>query len=178
MKLNIGCGDRLIDGWVNVDQQTIDDVEPCNVRFLSNKYGKETAEIIYASHVLEYFDEREVIDILKEWRKVLIPGGILRLSVPNIESLIQVYQETGSIANIIGPMYGRIETDYGCLYHKAIYDYKTLGFLMRVVGFRAIRKWDWRTTEHSYVDDGSQAYFPHMDKENGLLMSLNIEGTK
>lgn len=176
MKLNVGCGTRIIDGWTNVDRTGFAGVEICDVRNLSEKY--KNAEIIYASHVLEYFDEREVLDVLADWYSVLVSGGVLRLSVPNLESLIIVYQKTKSIANIIGPMYGRLETERGTIYHRAIYDYATLAFLLRTAGFRAIRKWDWQETEHSYVDDGSQAYFPHMDKENGLLMSLNIEGTK
>ena len=176
MKLHIGCGDRIIDGWANIDQVQREGVEIWDVRRLSCGYGN--AEIIYASHVLEYFDEREVLAVLKDWYSALRPGGILRLSVPNIESLITVYQKTRSIANIVGPMYGRMAVGQELIYHKTIYDYATLSFLLRVVGFRAIRKWSWRETEHWYVDDGSQAYFPHMDKKCGILMSLNAEGTK
>ena len=36
----------------------------------------------------------------------------------------------------------------------------------------------WRETEHSQFDDHSQAYVPHMDKENGVLISLNVECNK
>ena len=40
-------------------------------------------------------------------------------------------------------------------------------------------KWyDWEQTEHSKFDDHSQAYIPHMDKENGTLISLNVECIK
>jgi hypothetical protein len=46
------------------------------------------------------------------------------------------------------------------------------------VGFKEVYLWDWRETEHSHIDDFSQAYLPHMDKENGVLMSLNIEAKK
>ena len=41
-----------------------------------------------------------------------------------------------------------------------------------------MREWDWRKTDHSNIDDYSQAYLPHMNKENGLLVSLNIEAKK
>lgn len=47
---------------------------------------------------------------------------------------------------------------------------------MKIVGFMNTN--NWRETEHSDVDDFSQAYLPHMDKENGILMSLNIEAIK
>ena len=44
--------------------------------------------------------------------------------------------------------------------------------------FKNVKLWDWREVEHSNFDDYSQAYIPHMDKENGTLISLNIECTK
>ena len=46
------------------------------------------------------------------------------------------------------------------------------------IGFKFVERWDWRKTEHSDVDDFSQCYLPHMDKDNGMMMSLNIKGIK
>jgi hypothetical protein len=45
-------------------------------------------------------------------------------------------------------------------------------------GFTDVRRYDWRETEHAHIDDYSQAYIPHMDKENGILISLNVECAK
>jgi len=63
-------------------------------------------------------------------------------------------------------------------FHKAIFDEPFLSGLLKSAGFRAVRKWDWRQTEHASIDDYSQAYIPHLDKERGELMSLNLEGVK
>ena len=38
--------------------------------------------------------------------------------------------------------------------------------------------WDWRKVDHGKFDDHSQAYIPHMQKETGTLISLNIEAVK
>ena len=46
------------------------------------------------------------------------------------------------------------------------------------IGFKDVYKYDWRQTEHSYIDDYTQSYLPHMDKENGTLLSLNVEAIK
>jgi len=46
------------------------------------------------------------------------------------------------------------------------------------VGFRHIRRYDWRATDHAWLDDFSQAYLPHLDKERGTLVSLNVEAIK
>jgi len=43
---------------------------------------------------------------------------------------------------------------------------------------RNIKRYNWKDTEHSKIDDHSQAYLPHMDKDNGTLISLNVECIK
>ena len=64
------------------------------------------------------------------------------------------------------------------IYHKTTYDFEGLKRLLEEIGFHNIRRYDWRKTEHSQFDDHSQAYIPHMDKEKGILISLNIEAEK
>ncbi len=64
------------------------------------------------------------------------------------------------------------------IYHKTTYDYSSLKKILLEVGMRNISKYNWKQTSHSMFDDHSQAYFPHMDKENGTLMSLNMECIK
>jgi len=77
---------------------------------------------------------------------------------------------------LIGLVSGGQKTKFD--YHKMIFDKRLLTNILRKCGFYDIREWDWRKTDHSNVDDYSQAYLPHMDKENGLLMSLNLEAKK
>jgi len=50
--------------------------------------------------------------------------------------------------------------------------------VLSALGFVDITLWDWRATDHSHVDDFSQAYFPHMEKERGILWNLNMQAQK
>ena len=183
LKLHLGCWKRDIPGFTNVDifdsphihyKQSVDD--------LSN-FDDNSAELIYASHVLEYFDRQEAEKVLKEWYRVLAPSGALRVAVPEFPKLVEVYKKTnGDIGKILGPLYGRmiVETPEGekIIYHKTVYDFESLKTLLESVGFKNYRRYDWQKTIHKDYDDHSQAYFPHMDKENGLLISLNVEADK
>ena len=62
--------------------------------------------------------------------------------------------------------------------HGMIFDERLLKNYLKKAGFSFIRKWDWKQMEHGHIDDFSQAYLPHMNKENGTLMSLNLEAIK
>ena len=120
----------------------------------------------------------ELLDIIFEglFNKKLKKGGILRIAVPDFEKVVEWYKKTGSILDVTGLVSGGQKTKYD--YHQMIFDKKFLSEVLEKCGFNNIREWDWRKTEHGEYDDYSQSYLPHMDKESGMLMSLNLEGTK
>ena len=82
------------------------------------------------------------------------------------------------LKSILGPLYGKMEMADQTIYHKTTYDFGDLSSLLECVGINDIERYDWKNTEHSLYDDHSQAYIPHMNKENGTLISLNVEGVK
>jgi len=182
MKLHLGCWHRYIPGFIHVDLCDMEHIDyKSNIKDLS-MFPDSSASLIYSSHSFEYFDRTEAITVLKEWRRVLEPGGILRLAVPDFDSLLEVYKSTGQIEKILGPLFGQMnisnENQDFTIYHKTVYNFKSLEELLVSNGFHNIQKYDWRNTIHKDYDDHSQSYYPHMDKENGLLVSLNIEAIK
>ena len=90
MKLHLGCGKRDFEGWINVDladfphvhyKSSVDDLK---------MFKDNTADLIYSSHTLEYFDKLEVVTVLKEWHRVLKDGATLRVAVPNFNALAKL----------------------------------------------------------------------------------------
>jgi len=179
VKLHLGCGKRHIPGFVHVDQVALPHVDHVqDIRHLKN-FADGTASLLYACQVIEYFDREEAVDVLAEWRRVLAPGGVLRLSVPNFAVLAKLYHAGLKLDWFLGTLYGRIpDGSGGWVYHRTTYDEPSLKELLEKLGFTDVRLWDWRATEHAAVDDFSQAYFPHMEKERGILFNLNMEGSK
>lgn len=173
-KIHLGCGNVYIDGWVNVDifSNAGADVH-CDVTRLP--FEKGSADIIYASHVLEHIHRHMVIATLQHWRSILKEGGILRLAVPDFAACCKYYSETGKLESLIGLLYGG--QTYQKNYHTMTFDRRTLVDLLKRAEFSEVREWDWKDTEHTKYDDYSQAFLPHMDK-NGTLMSLNLEAVK
>ena len=178
MKLHLGCGPRYIPGFVHIDllpAPHVDIVGP--VERLPLADGQ--ASLIYASHVLEHFGRREYKAVLAEWFRVLAPGGVLRLAVPDFAACAAIYYESGlvdGLSGLVGLIVGG-QRD-GNDFHKMIFDEAFLTAELLDTGFCTVRRWEWRSTEHAGVDDYSQAYIPHLQKEDGRLMSLNLEAVK
>lgn len=183
LRLHLGCGSRILPGYVHVDLADYPHI--AHRRSLSDLacFENESADLIYASHCLEYFDRQEVVGVLGEWYRVLKPGGVLRLAVPDFRALIDVYRRSGDLATVLGPLFGRWCTPglSQPVYHKTVYDFDSLSAVLAENGFDDCRIWDWRKVfvgELAGFDDFSQAYHPHMDKDHGLLVSLNVEAIR
>jgi len=182
IKLNLGCGDRKLHGFVNVDAR--DDLNPDVVWDVTRIHEKfYDVDLIYACHVLEHFptqpfeyQPRTWKDVLESWHAALKEGGVLRLSVPDIKAACEYYILTNDFEAVRAFFYGGQKYDFD--FHYQGWSHDTLEKALLEIGFKEIRLYDWRKTEHFYVDDYSQAYLPHMDKTNGKLMSLNIEAIK
>ena len=178
IKINMGCGWRDFgEEWVHIDGGDYPHLDSKDIFNLP--YEDNSVDLIYASHVIEYFNREEVKGVLNEWIRVLKPGGKLRLAVPNFEELSILYLDNKiQLDGILGPLYGQMPMGDETIYHRTTYDYLSLEDLLSELGMKNIMKWDWRKTSHSKFDDHSQAYFPHMDKDNGTLISLNLEANK
>ena len=176
IKLHLGCGNKIIPGFTNIDivggREGIlrDDVSELN------KIDDNSVDLIYACHVLEHFGRQEYKNVLQCWYTKLKTGGKLRISVPNFDAAVGWYQKNKKIEDIMGLLCGGQRNLYD--YHKVVFDFEKLSKTLEDVGFKEVKHYDWRKTSHSHIDDYSQAYLPHMDKEDGLLMSLNVEAKK
>ena len=180
--LNLGCWHREIPGWVHVDLCDLPHIDfKSNINDL-HMFEDKSVDLIYSSHSFEYFDIKEAPEVLNEWHRVLKPSGLLRLAVPDFDSLINLYNLTGDINSILGPLFGRMQIETKSskktLFHKTVYTFISLKNLLESNGFHSVERYDWKQTIHKDYDDHSQAYYPHMDKEKGLLLSLNIEAIK
>lgn len=177
-KLNLGCGRCYLpsdEGWINVDY--FSNTKADAYHDVANlPYSKESFSLVYCSHLIEHLHRFAIVAVLNHWKSLLEPGGILRLAVPNFEAICEHYIEHRDLKVLMGLLYGGQTMDKNN--HNITFDRKYLTELLTQAGFVNVEPWDWRNTEHSAFDDYSRAVLPHMDFENGKLMSLNLQASK
>jgi len=167
------------EDWIHIDGGDYDHLKYDNITKL--EFKDNTVDVIYASHVFEYFDYEEAKVLLAEWRRVLKVDGVIRLAVPDFDAMSGLYQ-SGEVLlkDIVGPLYGKMPMGDTTIYHKTTYDFETMKEILEECGFKDIRRYDWKSYPvHVDNDDHSQAYLsPKGDKEKGTLISLNIKCKK
>jgi SAM-dependent methyltransferase len=107
-RVNIGCGPLVRPGWINLDRQKHSpDVTPYDIR-RGLPFGDGQVDACYTSHMVEHLSAPEAKQFLTECFRVLKPGGIIRVVVPDLESIAKGYLdalqaartgEPGAVAN-------------------------------------------------------------------------------
>lgn len=89
--VNLGCGGRFHPDWINVDFSSVSSevIEHDLRRGIPLDTG--TMDVVYHAHVLEHFTRPEANSFMKECYRVLKPGGIIRIAVPDLESIAREY---------------------------------------------------------------------------------------
>lgn len=143
-KLNLGCGNHFLKGFVNIDQCQFDDkasgydIKVDNIIYL--KYFEDNSvDFIYSSHVLQCIDPRsKVTEALKNWYRVLKPKGHIVIEVPNVVPLMRKYLNNEvSHETFVQGIYG---VDAEGIRQFTCFSYSYLEKLLKETGFRCINQ--------------------------------------
>ncbi len=173
--LHLGCGTIDHPGFVNVDGYPFPHVH--HVRSIADlsPFADGSAGLVYASHCLEHFPRGAVPGVLAEWRRVLRAGGVLRLSVPDFDRLVAIYERHGrDLGTIDQVLMGGQHNHFD--FHQAAFTRRTLAALLEQAGLRDVREWtpgsdaltslpDWSGRE---IDIGGEKH----------AISLNLEASR
>jgi SAM-dependent methyltransferase len=173
--LHLGCGFVNHPEFINIDGLPAPHIH--YIRPIDNlsPFKKNSVNLIYACHCLEHFPHAKVPEVLTEWFRVLQQGGILRLSVPDFDLLLNIYKENGNDINtIICPLLGG--QDYEFNFHFTVFNRLSLETLLKNAGFKQIQEWQPGTCKLTTFDDWSSRQI--LSNEKYYPVSLNIEAIK
>ena len=157
LKLHIGCGKGHLPGWINIDVYPA----PLALNVLRGlPFANGSASHVFVSHLLEHlYFPRDVKAFLAELLRVLAPGGITRIVVPDVQKCIDAYttndreffssrRETWTwwpenptrLEDFLG--YAGVGPEPAYLFeaHKYGYDFETLERTLSDEGFKDVRQ--------------------------------------
>lgn len=89
--LNVGCGSRFHPAWTNLDLVAADPSVLAHDVRRGIPFPENSFEVIYHSHVLEHMEKSDARQFIAECVRVLKPGGVLRVAVPDLERIARDY---------------------------------------------------------------------------------------
>lgn len=89
VKLNIGCGGRRLPGYIGIDAVAERTAADIVAKADNLPFDDGSVDEILGLHIFEHFYRWECDDVIKEWTRVLRPGGVLILELPNLIKFCQ-----------------------------------------------------------------------------------------
>ncbi len=168
LRLHIG-GDKPLPGW-----KILNVLPGPHVDILANAtdlsmFADGTVDVVYASHILEHLDGRELGQCLAEIHRVLKPGCRLLGGVPDLEIVCRLWLENrqaGKLLHIGGIIFGGHLNDYDI--HHIGFDINIMAAMLLRAGFAKV----FRVEEFGLLEDQTEYAF------NGTKISLNFIGEK
>ena len=134
MKINIGCGNIILDGYINIDIR-----KNCRADMIANvemlPFEKESIDEIQAIDILEHISYLKTKEVLKHWVSLLKPCGVIYIQSPAITQIFEYLMRAKALSEVettIALLYGG--QDYEENFHKTVCDPILLSNYLRNVG--------------------------------------------
>jgi len=179
-KLHLGCGSRVEPGWLNADKfaRGADTYVDAYRRL---PFADDTFAVVLCEHMIEHMRIEKVPAFLREVHRVLRPGGVFRVSCPDLAlfSARYVAGDAEFFAPILSQFARRRATPDDVRYwgvrslggafmsrayfhhHRWMYDFATLGPVLEELGFRRVVQQAYReglAPEAAALDNPERAF--------------------
>lgn len=175
LKVHLGAGPINLQGWVNVDARADSHIHLQAEGFDLDEFTDGAISEIYMCHVLEHFSVAESELVLGKLHRKLKTGGVLRLSVPDFDKLVDVYlansRRLGSVSQAL--LGGQ---DYEYNFHKSLYTPSFLKDLLGSCGFADPVEWTAKEDFGVDLEDWSEKKY--ITPKSVSHISLNLKARK
>jgi GT2 family glycosyltransferase/2-polyprenyl-3-methyl-5-hydroxy-6-metoxy-1,4-benzoquinol methylase/spore maturation protein CgeB len=172
VRLNLGCGEDHRPGYINVDAYV--PTADLQMDIFDLQMDDGVVDEIYSSHMLEHLGKAQVPQVLSEWRRVLKPGGTLRLNLPDLQWCMQQWLRTSEEHRwgwALDTIYG-LQTHAG-EYHKTGFTADRAERIVEAAGFSEVQvSWTW---SHGMRCLWIEARRPESSSYPGVARCLPIE---
>ena len=175
INLHLGCGSINHPSFINIDGRPSSHIHYIRPIDELSPFKDHSVNLVYACHCLEHFPHTKIASVLNEWHRVLKNNGILRISVPDFDLLLDIYRDNNNdIKTIIEALMGG--QDYKYNFHQTVFNYASLTEILKESGFKEVRRWQPGLSELTTFDDWSAKSI--LIKGKYYPVSLNLEAIK
>ena len=175
--VDIGCGPRPLDGWVNLDAARGEKIDVVWDLRRGLPFPSDSCAAIFGEHVIEHLSKKDADQLVRECYRALQSGGVLRLSTPDAGRFLRSYSADGKFlrdprflepAETLMDRVNMMMREYG--QHLWVYDSESLIHLLRSAGFSTVTEQQFELSAHPRMQG--------IDSEERAFESLYVEGIK
>jgi predicted SAM-dependent methyltransferase len=160
IKLNVGCGTDYKDGWINIDNNSDNNIEKLDLNWdLRNPlpFSDDSVDFIFNEHLIEHLTVNEAQVVIKDLVRILKPGGVLRIAMPDLAEAVDQYinlplSKDPTIKrfklDFIKTRAERINMSFREWGHKWLYDAEELRRRLKEAGCKNIKQCSLRDSEY------------------------------
>ncbi len=162
-KLHIGCGTVYKEGWINIDNNSDGNIQMLDLNWdLRNPlpFDDNSIDYIFNEHFLEHLTVEEGQRALKDFLRVLKPQGIMRIAMPDLESIVAIYNDPNWKEKLmpflnkfgLGFIESRAELiniNFRAWGHQWLYDWEELERRLKQAGYKEVVKMKIHHSTHS-----------------------------
>lgn len=143
-KVHIGHGGHLIDGWENYERDEVDIMQPL-------PWEDSSIDRIMLEHVLEHVPHPHGFCFLREAHRVLAPGGILRVIVPDVVQISRNATDEYIAFIKRATNHTPVDAVIGCWGHWSAYTADMLEVFLKEAGFSVCKKHEPMCSEDEHL---------------------------
>ncbi|MEI9913710.1 MAG: methyltransferase domain-containing protein [Candidatus Saccharibacteria bacterium] len=160
IKLNIGCGTDYKRGWINVDNNSDNNIKKLDLNWdLRNPlpFADNSVDFVFNEHFFEHLTIEESEPIMADLMRVLKPGGIMRVAMPDLREVVKAYLDPNWNKKAFIKQFGlefvqtpaeMLNMNFYWWGHRWLYDWEELQRRLKERGYNKYKKCSLRNSSH------------------------------
>lgn len=152
-KLHLGCGGNIIPNWINIDLDSPNADRHCDLTH-PLPFKDASVDYVFTEHFIEHITRLQAVILLKECRRVMKSGAVIRISTPDLKWLVNQYSlgqidEWADLGWLPSTPCQLINEGMRSWSHQFLYDLDELTSILKESGFQDVRAVNRHESDHA-----------------------------